>query len=112
MSRWPSPAITFDRSSMLIKYLLAAHNLIRWLVLAAGAYAVFRAWTGWSGRKQWTNADGGAVRLFVNALSLQFVFGILVYATSPLIRAGWADMGQAMRDPTIRYFVVEHVSVM
>lgn len=97
---------------MLAKYLLAAHNLIRWLVLAAGAYAVFRAWTGWSGRKQWTDSDSGAVRLFVNSVSLQFVVGVILYAVSPLIRTGLSDMGNAMREPTIRYFVVEHVTVM
>ena len=97
---------------MLSRYLLGAHNLIRWLVLAAGAYAVFRAWSGWNGRKQWTDADAGAVRLFVNALSLQFVLGILVYATSPLIRTALGDMGGAMKEPSIRYFVVEHVTIM
>ncbi len=97
---------------MLIKYLLAAHNILRWLVLAAGAYAVFRAWTGWSGRKTWTDSDASAVRLFVNMLSLQFVAGVLVYATSPLIRTGFSNIGDGMREPTIRYFMVEHVTVM
>ena len=97
---------------MFPKYLLAAHNLIRWLVLAAGAYSVFRAWTGWSGRKPWSDSDAGAVRLFVNMLSLQFVVGLLVYATSPLIRTGLSNMSDGMREPTIRYFLVEHVTVM
>jgi hypothetical protein len=97
---------------MLSRYILGAHNLIRWLVLAAGAYTVFRAWSGWSGRKQWMDADASAVRLFVNSLSLQFVLGVLVYATSPLIRTALGDMGGAMREPSIRYFAVEHVTIM
>jgi len=91
---------------------LGIHNLVRWLVLAVGAYTVFRAWSGWSGRKPWTDGDTGAVRLFVNALSLQFVIGIVLYAISPLIRTGLADMSTAMSTPSIRYFVVEHVTIM
>ena len=91
---------------------LGIHNLVRWLVLAVGAYTVFRAWSGWSGRKPWTDGDTGAVRLFVNALSLQFIIGIVLYAISPLIRTGLADMSTAMSTPSIRYFVVEHVTIM
>lgn len=91
---------------------LATHNIVRWLVLAAGVWAVWRAWRGWRSRAVWGEADAGAVRLFVNALSLQFVVGILLYAVSPLIRGAMGDMGAAMRTSSVRYFVVEHVAIM
>jgi hypothetical protein len=91
---------------------LATHNIVRWLVLAAGAWAVWRAWRGWRSRAVWGSADAGAVRLFVNALSLQFVVGILLYAVSPLIRGAMGDMASAMRTSSVRYFVVEHVAIM
>jgi cytochrome c biogenesis factor len=91
---------------------LGVHNLVRWLVLAAGLWVVIRVWRGWMSRAAWTDADSGAVRLFVNVLSLQFVLGLLLYAVSPLVRQGLRDMGAAMRDPAVRYFVVEHVAMM
>jgi hypothetical protein len=91
---------------------LATHNIVRWLVLAAGIWAVVRCWMGWRARAVWGEKDAGAVKLFVNALSLQFVVGVVLYAVSPLIRGGLADMGAAMRTPSVRYFVVEHVFVM
>lgn len=91
---------------------LATHNIVRWLVLAAGIWAVVRCWMGWRARSVWGEKDAGAVKLFVNALSLQFVVGVVLYAVSPLIRSGLADMGAAMRTPSVRYFVVEHVFVM
>lgn len=92
--------------------LLATHSIIRWLVLFAGVWTVFRAWRGWRSRAAWGASDMGAVRLFVNSLSLQFVVGIILYTVSPLVRAGLADMGEAMRNPSVRYFVVEHVAMM
>ena len=91
---------------------LATHNIVRWLVLAAGIWAVVRCWMGWRSRAVWGDKDAGAVKLFVNALSLQFIVGVALYAVSPLIRAGLSDRGAAMRTASVRYFVVEHVFVM
>ncbi len=92
--------------------LLATHNIVRWLVLAAGVWAVFRVWRGWLSRAVWTEGDAGAVKLFVNSLSLQFVVGLLLYGVSPLIRGALSDMGAAMRNAPVRYFAVEHIVVM
>lgn len=92
--------------------LLATHNIVRWLVLAAGVWAVFRVWRGWLSRAVWTEADAGAVKLFVNSLTLQFIVGFVLYGVSPLIRNALADMGATMKNAPVRYFVVEHVVVM
>ncbi len=91
---------------------LLLHNVLRWAVVFAGLWAVFRTWRGWMSRGVWTPADLGAGRLFVNIISLQFVIGLLLYATSPLIRSGLADMGNAMKTSSVRYFMVEHVIMM
>lgn len=93
-------------------WILASHNAVRWLVVLTGVWAVIRVWRGWMSRAPWTAADLNVGRLFVNAISLQFVLGLLLYATSPLIRQGMADMGTAMRTAGIRYFMVEHVLMM
>ncbi|MEO6446601.1 MAG: hypothetical protein ABIZ91_02135 [Gemmatimonadaceae bacterium] len=92
--------------------ILAIHNLVRWLVVAAGIWAVVRCWRGWVTRSQWTPAHAGAVKLFVNVLSLQFLIGLIVYGVSPLIREAMSDMGAAMGNAPVRYFVVEHAVVM
>ncbi|MBK6486183.1 MAG: hypothetical protein IPF98_04760 [Gemmatimonadetes bacterium] len=66
---------------------LATHNIVRWLVLAAGVWAVFRVWRGWlSWLRVDRRADAGAVKLFVNTLSLQFVVGLVLYGVSLPIR--------------------------
>lgn len=92
--------------------LLATHNVVRWLVLAVGLYAVVRVWRGWMTRAVWTERDARLLKTFPGTASLQFVLGILLYIMSPLIRQGWGDFGAAMRDPALRKFVVEHPIMM
>jgi hypothetical protein len=92
--------------------ILTAHNLVRWLVVAIGVVTAIRAWRGFLMRTPWTDADMQAGKGFVNAISLQFLLGLALYATSPLIRQGMADMATAMRTSGIRYFMVEHTVMM
>lgn len=94
-------------------YVLGAHNIVRWIVLLAGAWAVLLAWRGWLGRRQWTKSEATATRAFVGALDLQFLLGLLLYAVfSPLTRQGFGDFGGAMSDAPVRYFLVEHPFIM
>lgn len=92
---------------------LGLHNLIRWVVIAAGVWATLRFWRGWLGRRTWGSGESTAARLFVIVLDVQLLVGIVLYAFfSPLTRGAFKDMGAAMRDAPVRYFVVEHVAVM
>ncbi|MBK8246604.1 MAG: hypothetical protein IPK85_04280 [Gemmatimonadetes bacterium] len=97
---------------MLYQIILASHNAFRWLVVLAGVWAGFRVWRGWMSRAGCAEADLNVGRLFVNATSIRFVLGLVLYAISPLIRQGMADMGTAMRTAGVRYFMVEHVFMM
>jgi hypothetical protein len=92
--------------------ILAAHNIVRWLVLLAGLWAAFRAWRGWMARGVWTATDLSAGRTFVNLISLQLLLGLVLYGVSPLIRQGLGDLGAGMRTPSIRYFLADHVVMM
>lgn len=97
----------------MYSYVLGAHNLMRWAVLAAGAWVMLLAWRGWLRRSAWTPREGRAVRMFVGVLDAQFVLGLLLYvALSPLTRQAFRDVGSAMRDAPVRYFFVEHLLIM
>lgn len=94
-------------------YVLALHNIVRWLVLLAGAWAVFLAFRGWLARRQWTAAEARATRAFTGMLDFQLLIGLALYAAfSPLTRTAFGDMGSAMRDAPVRYFLVEHPVIM
>ena len=70
-------------------------------------------WRGWLQRRQWTVAESRATRAFAGALDLQFVLGILLFAVfSPLTRQGFRDIGAAMSDAPVRYFMLEHPLIM
>ena len=94
-------------------YVLGLHNIARWIVLLAGVWSVVLVWRGWLQRRQWTVAESRATRAFAGALDLQFVLGILLFAVfSPLTRQGFRDIGAAMSDAPVRYFMLEHPLIM
>jgi len=91
---------------------IAIHSLLRWVVLLAGLAAVGRGIGGWSGRP-WLPADRLTGRIFVGVVDLQFLIGLVLYVVlSPMVGAAMSNVGAAMRDPILRFFLVEHAAGM
>lgn len=91
---------------------IALHSLLRWVVLLTGILAVVRGFMGGKG-KRWTDADFRAGMWFITALDLQLLLGLLLYVfLSPTIRTAFLNFGNAMKDPMLRFFAVEHVTGM
>ena len=94
-------------------YVLGLHNIVRWIVLLTGAWAVFVVWRGWLQRRQWTDGESRATRAFLSALDVQFLVGLLLFAVfSPVTRQGFRDIRGAMSDAPVRYFLLEHPLIM
>ncbi len=92
---------------------LVLHNLLRWVVLALAAVALARAYRGWLGGREWSQADRRAGLWFTIALDVQLVLGLGLLFLSPLVRAALPDLGAAMAgSEEIRFLVMEHVPVM
>ena len=90
--------------------LLAIHSLLRWAVLATAVAAVIRAARG---KGSWTPADERAGLWLVMTMDLQFLLGLLLYvALSPITRVAFSDFGAAMRNSTLRFWAVEHLTGM
>lgn len=92
--------------------LLHTHNLTRWIVLIAAVVALALALMGRFGKQPFGKQHRIANLVFVSSMDLQLVLGLLLYFVSPLIRSGLADMGAAMGDAALRFFVVEHAFYM
>lgn len=93
--------------------LLIAHSWLRWPLLALFLLLLARAGTGWARRAPWRPADTALLQAAAHLLSLQFLIGLLLYvALSPVVRAAFEDIGAAMRDAQLRYFLIEHTLPM
>jgi hypothetical protein len=97
----------------LYPQLLAFHGLLRWVALAAAVAAIFVAFSGWSGTKPaGTNLRKFSV-IFVIAMDLQLLIGLLLFfGASPITRAALSNLGAAMKQQESRFFTVEHTMLM
>jgi hypothetical protein len=88
---------------------LILHSWLRWVVVILGLLAVSRAIAGRGGRP-WTAADDAVGKWFGITLDIQFTIGLILYAVlSPITQVAFADVGAAMRNAGLRFWVVEHL---
>jgi len=87
---------------MLFTIVLAAHNIVRLIILVLGVIALFRAYRGWLGKRPWTPTDRKMGVFFGSALDLQLLLGIIL-VIQLVIQAGVASLGP---------YLVEHVLPM
>jgi hypothetical protein len=89
------------------------HSWTRWLVLAVAVWAIVRAFTGWFSHKPFLKTDNTAGAMFVGTMHLQLVLGLILYFfLSPITAAAFSNFGAAMKNPELRYWAVEHITVM
>lgn len=92
--------------------ILVLHSWSRWLVLGFGLVALYRAYVGWLGHRPFTGADNGLGASFVGSIHLQVLLGLALYfGLSPWGLNALKQAG-AMKDPTARFFGVEHLALM
>jgi hypothetical protein len=97
---------------MLYLLLKDIHNLLRWVVLLAGVWALLRVWGGLFSRREWSKKDHLSGLFFTSFLNLQFILGLILYAISPITQSALANFAAAMKDSTLRFYAVEHLSGM
>jgi hypothetical protein len=79
------------------------------VVIILAIMAIVRAVRGKSAKRAWDRGDDRAGAMFVGALDLQMVLGLVLYfVLSPFTRGAMADFGEAMRNSALRFWAVEH----
>ncbi len=93
--------------------ILSLHGLTRWIVLFGALWLLLAAATS-LGRTSSaeTSPVRGPWRVYMGGLHLQFLLGVVLLFISPLALASWADMGTAMKVRPMRFFTVEHTTMM
>jgi putative Ca2+/H+ antiporter (TMEM165/GDT1 family) len=96
-------------------FLVATHNVVRWIVVILGSVAVIRAFWGWFGKKEWTLSERKIGILFTSAIDVQLLLGIILY----FVVSEWGlktilnqGMSFVMSDSTYRFFAIEHAFLM
>lgn len=93
--------------------LLIVHNLLRWVVLLAGLYAITKSVLGMLHKREFTATQNRAHAIFVGSCHAQLLIGLVLYFISPVVNAALAGgMGAAMKDPVSRFVAVEHIATM
>lgn len=93
--------------------MLNTHSYLRWAVVIIGIIAVVMAWAGVFSKARWTPQQVTLGRLATIAFDTQALVGVLLYAwLSPITTGAFRDMGAAMKDAAIRFYVAEHSLIM
>jgi hypothetical protein len=94
-------------------FVLFLHGLTRWVVVLGGLWLILAAF---SSLNRTSSADVSPVRVpwrvYMGGLHLQLLLGLVLLFVSPLAQAAMADMGGAMRVRPMRFFTVEHTTMM
>jgi uncharacterized membrane protein YdjX (TVP38/TMEM64 family) len=100
-----------SRSTMnLYVFTLLCHSYTRWAVLLAVAWMVGLSATGWRQKRPWTQLDERSHRLTVGLADLQFTLGVILYLfLSPFSDSFFSNPGLGIREPSLRFFGLEHI---
>ena len=91
---------------------LLLHSWTRWAVLVLLVVVVVRAWQGRTGFGAWLPLDERLHTALVGVVDAQFMIGVLLYAASPFARAFIGDLGTNIHNRELRFFGLEHVTMM
>ena len=64
---------------------------------------------GWLGKKEFMPIDKKLATFTVIVVHIQVLIGLGLYFISPLIKSAYQDIGAAMKDASVRFYLVEHI---
>lgn len=93
--------------------LLLIHSWLRWIFLILAIVVIAKSIIGWLGGKDYSKGDNALAASFVGTMHLQLLIGLILYFfLSPITAVAFEDFGAAMKNAEIRYWAVEHISMM
>ncbi len=87
------------------------HSYNRYLILAALVYVLFRAWSGWMGKKPFEKADNSASLILMILVDVQLLLGLIQY----FVTSAFTTETLTPEHPLYamaRYFKMEHITGM
>lgn len=92
---------------------LHLHSVLRWIALAVVVILVIKSIIGLTSKSAFGKLDNILGASFVGTMHLQFLLGLVLYFIfSPITETVFADFGAAMKNAELRFWAVEHVTIM
>lgn len=91
--------------------LVHLHNFLRWVILLLLIIAIVRHLTGMTGKKPFTNGDKKTGLFLMIVANVQFVLGLIQWFIGDWgykILKNSEGMGEVMKIPERRFWVIEH----
>jgi hypothetical protein len=90
--------------------LFHTHSMMRYIILAVLILAILKSIGGWMQKSEYDKFDSRLAFFGMLFVHLQIVLGFVMYFLSQKVMLD--NMSAAMKVPLIRYYTVEHVSMM
>lgn len=92
---------------------LHLHDGLRWLLLLAFLMTLIKYISGWLGNHSWKKVDHTLGIVLTALADLQLLTGLVLYFfLSPVTKIAFSDFGGAMKNPDLRFYAVEHLTMM
>lgn len=88
--------------------LLTAHSSLRYIVLVLLLVVIVKSLLGWLNKQNFGDLDNRLSLWLLISAHLQLLLGFGLFFTSPLVQFS----GDAMKTPELRYWLVEHNTMM
>ncbi len=88
------------------------HSITRWLVLVTLLYALYRSINGLLFHRKFTSHDNKVRHWSATIAHIQLVFGVWLYFISPVIDYFLHNYKDAVKQPDVRFFGMEHSVMM
>jgi len=86
------------------------HSGLRYVVLVLLILAIITAISGLTGKKNYTEGNRKLNLFTLIAAHIQLLVGLVLYAMSSMVT--FSDMSSVMKTANLRYWTVEHISMM
>lgn len=94
----------------MYSFLLNLHSGFRYVVLALLVIALLNAVLARISKKNYTETNRKLNLFAMISAHIQLLGGLILYFVSPWVK--FNPMGETMKDPSLRYWTVEHLAMM
>ncbi len=100
------------RKNTMYQALTFYHSIVRWLVLISLLYAIYRAYNGYTSKRNFTKTDNAVRHWTATIAHIQLVIGIVLYSQSPIVNYFWTNFKEALHKMDIAFFGLIHIVLM